>query len=56
MQTLAERGARCVLEVGPGAALARMWRARYPAVPARSVDEFGSRDAVLRWVRRTLDG
>ncbi len=55
MQTLSERGARCVLEVGPGAALARMWRGRHPGVPARSVDEFGSRDAVLRWVRRALE-
>jgi [acyl-carrier-protein] S-malonyltransferase len=55
MQTLSERGVRCVLEVGPGSALSRMWRGRHPEVPARSVDEFGSRDAVLRWAHRALE-
>jgi [acyl-carrier-protein] S-malonyltransferase len=54
MDTLAERGVRCVLEVGPGSALAQMWRARVPDVPARSVDEFQSPAGVARWVADML--
>ena len=42
----------CVLEVGPGAALARMWNQRFSDVPARSVDEFRSESAVVDWVQR----
>jgi [acyl-carrier-protein] S-malonyltransferase len=42
----------CVLEVGPGAALARMWNQRFPEVPARSADEFRSRSAIVDWVHR----
>lgn len=42
----------CVLEVGPGAALARMWNQRFPDVPARSVDEFRSRSEIVNWVKR----
>jgi [acyl-carrier-protein] S-malonyltransferase len=42
----------CVLEIGPGAALARMWNQRFPDVPARSVDEFRSRSAIVNWVNR----
>jgi len=42
----------CVLEIGPGAALARMWNQRFPAVPARSVDEFRSQSAIVNWVKR----
>ncbi|MBC7728918.1 MAG: acyltransferase domain-containing protein [Microbacteriaceae bacterium] len=54
MTTLAERRPRCVLEVGPGTSLARMWAARFPEVPVRSVDEFQSAQAVAAWVERTL--
>ena len=54
METLAERRPRCVLEVGPGTSLARMWAARHPEVPVRSVDEFHSAQAVIAWVRRAL--
>jgi len=54
MNTVAERQPRCVLEVGPGTSLARMWAARHPEVPARSVDEFHSAQAVIAWVRRAL--
>jgi [acyl-carrier-protein] S-malonyltransferase len=42
----------CVLEVGPGAALARMWNERFPDVPARSADEFRSKSAIVDWVQR----
>ncbi|KQW44927.1 MULTISPECIES: acyltransferase domain-containing protein [unclassified Roseateles] len=50
MDAVAERGVRCVLEVGPGSGLAAMWRNRHPAIPARSVDEFRSAEGVLCWV------
>ncbi len=50
MDTLAERQPRCVLEVGPGAALAAMWRERHPGIPARSIDEFSGVEGVVRWV------
>jgi [acyl-carrier-protein] S-malonyltransferase len=56
METLAERRPRCVLEVGPGTTLSRMWSARHPDCPTRSTDEFHSADAVVDWVHRTLDG
>jgi [acyl-carrier-protein] S-malonyltransferase len=52
---IAERGVRCVLEVGPGAALAAHWRARHPDVPVRSVEDFRSPEAVADWVRKTLE-
>jgi [acyl-carrier-protein] S-malonyltransferase len=52
MDCIAERGARCVLEIGPGTALAALWRERHPAIPARSVDEFQGPDGVLQWVLR----
>ena len=52
MDCIAERGASCVLEVGPGTGLAAMWRDRHPHIPARSVDEFRGPDGVLRWVQQ----
>ena len=54
MDTLAERGVRCVLEVGPGSSLSRLWQGRHPTIPARSADEFGSPQAVAAWVRAAL--
>ncbi|CDS52583.1 Malonyl CoA acyl carrier protein transacylase [Polaromonas sp. CG9_12] len=54
MDTLAERQPRCVLEVGPGSSLSRMWQARYPGIPARAVDAFQSAQGAASWVRRYL--
>jgi [acyl-carrier-protein] S-malonyltransferase len=54
MDTVAERGASCVLEVGPGTTLAGLWRARHPGIPARSIDDFRAPEAVAAWVDRTL--
>ena len=54
MTTLAERRPRCVLEVGPGTSLSRMWVARCPDVPVRSVDDFHSAQAVVAWVQTAL--
>lgn len=56
MSTLAERRPRCVLEVGPGTTLARLWAASHPDVPVRSADDFRSAAAALAWVRRQLAG
>jgi [acyl-carrier-protein] S-malonyltransferase len=50
MEAIRARQPRCVLEIGPGQALARMWNERYEDVPARSCDEFRSAAAVIRWV------
>jgi [acyl-carrier-protein] S-malonyltransferase len=44
----------CVLEIGPGAALATAWARRFPDTPARSVDEFRSASAVVDWVLRQV--
>jgi [acyl-carrier-protein] S-malonyltransferase len=52
MDVIAERRPDCVLEVGPGSGLSRMWAARHPHIPARSVDEFGSLEAICLWVQR----
>ena len=50
MENLHARGVDCVLEIGAGQALARMWNARFPEVPARAADEFRSAQAVVQWV------
>ena len=52
MDHLRARQVACVLEIGPGAALARIWNQRYPEVPARSADEFRSASAIADWVSR----
>lgn len=52
MDTLAERRPDCVLEIGPGATLARLWNERHPAIPARSIDDFKHPAAVAAWVRQ----
>jgi [acyl-carrier-protein] S-malonyltransferase len=51
MDNLHARRVDCVLEIGPGAALARLWNVRHADVPARSVDEFRSAAGVVAWVR-----
>jgi [acyl-carrier-protein] S-malonyltransferase len=50
LQAVAERQPDRVIEIGPGNALARMWQSAWPAIPARSVDDFASADAVLDWI------
>lgn len=55
MNSVAERGVRCVLEIGPGSALAAMWREQHPDIPARSVEEFQGPEGAVAWVRRMLD-
>ena len=43
-----------VLELGPGIALSRMARQRWPEIPARSAEEFHSLRGVVEWVGRWL--
>lgn len=56
MATLAERGVACVLEVGPGSALARLWNARYPHCPARALEDFRDARGAAVWVARQVSG
>jgi len=50
----AEMGCKAFLELGPGTALARMAREILPGSEARSLDEFRSREGVLRWAESAL--
>lgn len=54
LDALHARRLACVLEIGPGSALAAMWNRRHPDVPARSADEFRSARAVVDWVTGKL--
>lgn len=56
MDSIAARQVGCVLEVGPGQALARMWNQRHLHIPARSCDEFRSLAAIAGWLRRHEGG
>jgi len=55
MENIMARQVRCVLEVGPGQALARMWNQRYPGVPARACDDFRSAAAIAAWLNSQAD-
>ncbi|MET0209962.1 MAG: acyltransferase domain-containing protein [Burkholderiaceae bacterium] len=52
MDHLAARAPRCVLEIGGGQALSRLWQQRHPGIPVRAGDEFRSRDGLAAWVSR----
>lgn len=54
MAAIAERQPSCVLEIGGGGALARMWSARYPQIPARSVEDFRSPTGAAGWISGQL--
>lgn len=55
LDAIAAHRVQAVLEIGPGAALARMWQERQADVPARSADEFRSAAAIVAWLKRQLD-
>jgi [acyl-carrier-protein] S-malonyltransferase len=55
MDACVEAGVTVALELGPGAALARMLQARHPAIACRSVSEFRSLDGIHSWLGRQLD-
>jgi len=52
MDAAVEAGIGVALELGPGAALARMMQARHPQVACRSVADFRSIDGIVAWVER----
>ena len=55
MDACVEAGITVALELGPGAALARMLQARHPHVACRSVADFHTLAGVAEWVARALD-
>lgn len=54
MDAIAERNVTCVLEVGAGSALARMWNERHPTIPARALDDFQQPQGALKWLEKHL--
>ncbi len=52
MDSVAEYGPACVIELGPGQALSRLWSARHPAIPVRAAEDFRNAEAIAAWVRR----
>ncbi|MDC8756333.1 ACP S-malonyltransferase [Janthinobacterium fluminis] len=55
MDACAEAGITVALELGPGAALARMLQARHPGIACRSVSDFRSIDGIGQWLARQFD-
>lgn len=55
LQTAVEMRARVLLELGPGASLARIAREIYPELPARSVEEFKSLEGAANWIMKQID-
>jgi [acyl-carrier-protein] S-malonyltransferase len=54
MDAVAERHVTCVLEVGAGSALSRMWQERHPHIPARSLDDFRQPHTASDWIQKTI--
>lgn len=52
MDACVEAGVTVALELGPGAALARMLQARHTGIACRSVSEFRSLDGIRTWLSR----
>jgi [acyl-carrier-protein] S-malonyltransferase len=52
MDALAEQGVACVIEVGAGTTLSKMWNQRHPEIPARSLGEFKDVAGAVRWIER----
>ena len=55
MENVAARQVRCVLEIGPGQALTRIWNKAFPSIPARACDDFRSAAAIASWLRTHSD-
>lgn len=51
MDNIAARNVTCVLEIGPGQALTKLWNQQYPGIPGRACDDFRSASAIIRWLR-----
>ncbi len=54
MDAAAEAGITVALELGPGAALARMLQSRHPQIACRSVADFRSLDGIAAWIGRQV--
>jgi len=52
MDVVAEHAPACVIEVGAGGALSRMWSARHPAIPARAIADFRGPQGMAAWVEQ----
>lgn len=55
MDAIAERRVSCVLEIGAGSGLGRMWNDCYPEIPARSLDDFQHLQGAVDWIKRHAD-
>lgn len=55
MDSLDEAGVTMALELGPGAALARMLKARHPHIQCRSIAEFRSLAGIRKWIGQYAD-
>jgi [acyl-carrier-protein] S-malonyltransferase len=53
MTTCVELGASVILDLGPGASLAKMFKAKYPHLECRSVDEFRTIEGIKNWYARS---
>ena len=54
LEGLREAGCTVLLELGPGADLARMARDQLPEIPTRSIAEFRSLEGAVAWATRHL--
>jgi [acyl-carrier-protein] S-malonyltransferase len=54
MDAASEAGITVALELGPGAALARMLQGRHPRIACRSVADFQTLDGIATWVARQM--
>jgi [acyl-carrier-protein] S-malonyltransferase len=54
METISELGVACVLEVGAGSTLSKMWNQQHPDIPARSIEEFRDLEGAARWIERIV--
>jgi [acyl-carrier-protein] S-malonyltransferase len=52
MDAIAERQVDCVLEIGGGSALSRMWNDRHSHMAARSLDDFRHPQSAAAWMRK----
>jgi [acyl-carrier-protein] S-malonyltransferase len=50
MENIHARAPDCVLEIGAGQGLARMWNERHADIPARSCDDFRSKETLVAWI------
>lgn len=50
LQAIRELQPDAVLEIGPGRAMARIWNAIYPDIPARAIDDFRSPLGIQKWI------